>query len=71
MESGAIVFVCGDGEKMEPDVCAEPMSLYRERTGAGAGEALRWIEEMGPAAVMSSMCGPTISDELCRQRVMA
>ena len=44
-------FVCGDGEKMGPDRCAELMSLYRERTGAGAGEALRWIEEMGPAAV--------------------
>jgi hypothetical protein len=42
-------FVCGDGEKMEPDMRAELMSLFRERTGAGAGagEALRWIEEMG------------------------
>ncbi len=23
------------------------MSIYRERTGAGSGEALRWIDEMG------------------------
>jgi cytochrome P450/NADPH-cytochrome P450 reductase len=35
---------------MEPDMRAELMSLFRERTGAGGGEALRWIEEMGTSS---------------------
>ena len=47
IEQGAIVFVCGDGGKMEPDVKAALVSIYRERSGADADAAARWIEEMG------------------------
>ncbi|MCC8936787.1 cytochrome P450 [Bradyrhizobium sp. Arg68] len=47
IQNGAIIYVCGDGGKMEPDVKATLMSIYRERTGADANAAARWIEEMG------------------------
>jgi cytochrome P450 / NADPH-cytochrome P450 reductase len=44
---GAVVFVCGDGGKMEPGVKAALVAIYRERTGADAEAGTRWIEEMG------------------------
>ncbi|MBR1123823.1 cytochrome P450 [Bradyrhizobium lablabi] len=47
IERGAIIFVCGDGGKMEPDVKATLMSIYREKTSADADAAARWIEDMG------------------------
>lgn len=47
IQKGAIVYVCGDGGRMEPDVKATLMSIYRERTGVDADAAARWIEEMG------------------------
>ena len=47
IEQGAIVFVCGDGGRMEPDVKAALVSIYRERTGADADAGARWIEDMG------------------------
>jgi cytochrome P450/NADPH-cytochrome P450 reductase len=47
IEQGAIVFVCGDGSKMEPDVKATLMSIFREKKTADADAAARWIEEMG------------------------
>jgi len=47
IEQGAIVFVCGDGGKMEPDVKAALVAIYRERSGADADAAARWIDEMG------------------------
>jgi cytochrome P450/NADPH-cytochrome P450 reductase len=47
IQNGAIIYVCGDGSKMEPDVKEALMSIYRERTGADADAAARWIEEMG------------------------
>ncbi len=47
IEQGAIIYVCGDGGKMEPDVKAALVAIYRERKGADAGAGLRWIEEMG------------------------
>jgi len=47
IEQGAIVFVCGDGGKMEPDVKATLMSIHREKTGSDADAAARWIDEMG------------------------
>ena len=42
IEQGAIIYVCGDGGKMEPDVKAALVAIYRERTGArrGRGAAL-------------------------------
>jgi cytochrome P450/NADPH-cytochrome P450 reductase len=47
IEQGAIVFVCGDGGKMEPDVKAALVSIYRERVGADEAAGARWIEDMG------------------------
>lgn len=47
IEKGAIVYVCGDGGKMEPDVKAALVTIYRERTGADADAGLRWIDDLG------------------------
>jgi cytochrome P450 / NADPH-cytochrome P450 reductase len=44
---GAIIYVCGDGGKMEPDVKAALVKIYRERSGADAQAGQRWIEELG------------------------
>ncbi len=37
IEQGAIIYVCGDGGKMEPDVKAALVAIYRERNGGGRG----------------------------------
>jgi cytochrome P450 / NADPH-cytochrome P450 reductase len=47
IESGAIIYVCGDGGKMEPDVKAALVAIYRERKGADADAGLRWIDDLG------------------------
>jgi len=47
IEQGAIIYVCGDGGKMEPDVKAALMSIHRERTGGDEAAAARWIDDMG------------------------
>src|SRR3954470_3497279 len=47
IEQGVIIYVCGDGGKMEPDVKAALLAMYSERTGSDAATAARWIEEMG------------------------
>ncbi|MDI4235374.1 cytochrome P450 [Bradyrhizobium sp. Arg237L] len=44
---GAIIYVCGDGSKMEPDVKATLMSIHREHNGDNADAAPRWIEDLG------------------------
>jgi cytochrome P450 / NADPH-cytochrome P450 reductase len=46
-EQGAVIFVCGDGGKMEPDVKAALVAIYRERSGVDAAAGARWIEDMG------------------------
>jgi cytochrome P450/NADPH-cytochrome P450 reductase len=47
LEQGAIVYVCGDGSRMEPDVKATLVSIYRERAGADAAAGQHWIEDLG------------------------
>jgi cytochrome P450/NADPH-cytochrome P450 reductase len=47
IEQGAIIYVCGDGGKMEPDVKATLVAIYRERAGADAAVAQRWIDDLG------------------------
>jgi cytochrome P450/NADPH-cytochrome P450 reductase len=47
IDNGAIIYVCGDGSKMEPDVKAALVAIFRERKGADADAGSRWIEDMG------------------------
>jgi cytochrome P450/NADPH-cytochrome P450 reductase len=47
IEKGAIIYVCGDGGKMEPDVKAALVAIYRERAGADAEAGQRWIDDLG------------------------
>ena len=47
IEQGAIVYVCGDGGKMEPDVKAALVAIYREKAGADANAGQRWIDDLG------------------------
>jgi cytochrome P450/NADPH-cytochrome P450 reductase len=47
IEQGAIVYVCGDGGKMEPDVKAALVAIYREKSGADAEAGSRWIDDLG------------------------
>jgi cytochrome P450/NADPH-cytochrome P450 reductase len=47
IEQGAIIYVCGDGGKMEPDVKAALVAIYRERSGADQNAGLRWIDDLG------------------------
>jgi cytochrome P450/NADPH-cytochrome P450 reductase len=47
IEQGAIIYVCGDGGKMEPDVKATLVAIYRERTGSDADAGQRWIDDLG------------------------
>jgi cytochrome P450 / NADPH-cytochrome P450 reductase len=47
IERGAIVYVCGDGGKMEPDVKAALVAIYRERSGADENAGTRWIDDLG------------------------
>src|SRR4029077_14706490 len=47
IEQDAIIYVCGDGSKMEPDVKAALVAIYRERSGADADAGQRWIDDLG------------------------
>lgn len=47
IEAGAVIFVCGDGGKMEPDVKRRLMDMYREKKNASEEDAARWIDDMG------------------------
>ena len=47
IEQGATIYVCGDGSKMEPDVKAALVAIYRERAGADEAAGQRWIDDLG------------------------
>ena len=47
IEQGAVIFVCGDGGRMEPDVKRKLMDIYREKKSADEAAAARWIDDMG------------------------
>ena len=47
IEQGAIVYVCGDGSKMEPGVKKRLTDIYREKSGADEKAAAQWIDKMG------------------------
>ncbi|THD75447.1 MAG: cytochrome P450 [Bradyrhizobium sp.] len=47
IEQGAIIYVCGDGGKMEPDVKAALVAICRERKAADTETAQRWMDDLG------------------------
>jgi cytochrome P450/NADPH-cytochrome P450 reductase len=47
IEQGAVIFVCGDGSKMEPDVKATLVQIHRDCTGADADSGAQWIADLG------------------------
>ena len=64
IEQGAIVYVCGDGGKMEPDVKAALVAIYRERTGADAdGRRSAGSTIWAPRTATCSMSGR--GDKFC------
>ena len=44
IEDGAIVYLCGDGARMEPDVRRELTKMYAENTDVSFAEAEAWME---------------------------
>jgi cytochrome P450 / NADPH-cytochrome P450 reductase len=46
LEAGAIVYVCGDGSRMEPQVRAEFESLYRAKTNSDDAESAAWLADL-------------------------
>ena len=47
IEQGAVIYVCGDGGKMEPDVKAALIALHQRKTGASSAQSAVWIDQMG------------------------
>jgi cytochrome P450/NADPH-cytochrome P450 reductase len=46
MDAGAIVYVCGDGSQMEPQVRERITELYRARSGADEVASEEWLAEL-------------------------
>ncbi len=46
LDGDGIVYVCGDGSRMEPDVRATLIDLYRRKSGADEAAANRWLETL-------------------------
>jgi cytochrome P450/NADPH-cytochrome P450 reductase len=46
LQEGAIVYICGDGSKMAPDVRKTFASIYQEKMGASEQEADQWLNEL-------------------------
>ncbi len=47
IEKGAIIYVCGDGGKMEPDVKAALVAIHSQKTGCTPAASQSWIDQMG------------------------
>jgi cytochrome P450/NADPH-cytochrome P450 reductase len=46
LQNGAIIYVCGDGKKMEPDVNHAFKELIQNKTGKTLEESTHWMEEL-------------------------
>ncbi|HZW52982.1 MAG TPA: cytochrome P450 [Candidatus Elarobacter sp.] len=46
LENDGVVYVCGDGSRMEPDVRAALADLYRRKTGSDASAASAWLDAL-------------------------
>ncbi|MBV9577167.1 MAG: flavodoxin domain-containing protein, partial [Chloroflexi bacterium] len=46
LESGGIIYVCGDASRMAPDVRKAFASLYQQRTGVDEASADAWVSEL-------------------------
>ncbi|MBI1879100.1 MAG: NADPH--cytochrome reductase, partial [Chloroflexi bacterium] len=46
LESGAIIYVCGDASKMAPDVRQAFAAIYREKMGQTEEQAEIWLNDM-------------------------
>ncbi|GHO42513.1 bifunctional cytochrome P450/NADPH--P450 reductase [Ktedonospora formicarum] len=46
IESGAVIYVCGDASQMAPDVQATFARIYQEQTGKGPQEAAEWLQKL-------------------------
>ncbi len=69
IEQGAIVYVCGDGGRMEPDVKRTLIAMHREKTGVdeAAGEA--WMAEArGRQSLRAGRVGEQLTRDAERAR---
>jgi len=46
IEQGAVIYVCGDGASMEPDVRRTITKMYAEQTDVSFAEAEAWMEDL-------------------------
>jgi cytochrome P450/NADPH-cytochrome P450 reductase len=46
VESGAVVYVCGDASRMAPDVRRALAAIHAQKTGGGDAAANRWLDEL-------------------------
>lgn len=46
LDQGAIVYVCGDGGRMEPDVKRALIAMHREKTGADEATGEAWMAKL-------------------------
>jgi cytochrome P450/NADPH-cytochrome P450 reductase len=46
LERNGVIYVCGDGSRMEPDVRATLAELYRRKTGADQAAANAWLDAL-------------------------
>jgi cytochrome P450/NADPH-cytochrome P450 reductase len=46
LQNGAIVFVCGDGSRMEPQVREQFAQLYCDKTGQSEDAANAWLNDL-------------------------